>query len=119
AGEVQLTVESTGPLPDVHVDPERIAQVLANLLENALRHTPPGGTVRVSVTCPDPHWVELNVIDTGEGIAPASLPHIFERFYRADPSRRRQAGGSGSGIGLTISRALVQAHGGGLSAASE
>jgi signal transduction histidine kinase len=95
-----------------------MAQVLANLLENALRHTPQGGSVRLSATRPDQHWVELAVVDSGDGIQPADLPHIFERFYRADPARRRAPGGSGSGIGLTISRALVEAHGGGLSAAS-
>lgn len=115
AGQVRLTVEAAGAVPDVHVDPERLGQVLANLLENALRHTPPGGSVRLSATQPDQHWVELDVTDTGEGIAPEHLPHVFERFYRADPARRRQPGSSGSGIGLTISRALVEAHGGGLS----
>jgi signal transduction histidine kinase len=115
AGQVRLAVEASGAVPDVHVDPERIGQVLANLLENALRHTPPGGSVRLSATRPDNHWVELDVTDTGEGITPEHLPHVFERFYRADPARRHQPGGSGSGIGLTISRALVEAHGGGLS----
>ena len=115
---VHLVVEPSGPLPEVHVDPERMAQVLANLLENALRHTPPGGSVRLSAMRPDHHWVEIDVIDSGEGIAAESLPHIFERFYRADPSRSRPAGSSGSGIGLTISRAIVEAHGGGLSASS-
>ena len=62
--------------------------------------------------------MELEVADTGEGIAAEALPHVFERFYRADPARLRQPGNSGSGIGLTISRALVEAHGGGLSAHS-
>ena len=115
SAQVRLAVEATGPLPDVHVDPERMGQVLANLLENALRHTPAGGAVHLTATRPDNHWVEIDVTDTGEGIAPEHLPHVFERFYRADPARRRQPGGSGSGIGLTISRALVEAHGGGLS----
>lgn len=115
AGRVRLTVDATRPLPDVHVDPERMGQVLANLLENALRHTPAGGAVHLTATRPDNHWVQLEVTDTGEGIAPEHLSHVFERFYRADPARRRQPGGSGSGIGLTISRALVEAHGGGLS----
>ena len=71
-----------------------------------------------SATRPDHHWVELAVVDSGDGISPENLPHIFERFYRADPARSRAPGSSGSGIGLTISRALVEAHGGGLSAAS-
>ena len=118
AAQVRLTVDAAGPLPDVHVDPERMGQVLANLLENALRHTPAGGAVHLTATRPDNHWVELDVTDTGEGIAPEHLPHVFERFYQADPARRRQPGSSGSGIGLTISRALVEAHGGGLSAHS-
>lgn len=118
SGQVRLTVEAAGPLPDVNVDPERLGQVLANLLDNALRHTPSGGSVRLSASRPGNHWVELDVTDSGEGIAPEHLPHVFERFYRADPARRRQPGSSGSGIGLTISRALVEAHGGSLSAHS-
>ena len=116
--QVRFVVEPALGLPEIHVDPERMAQVLANLLENALRHTPQGGSVRLSATRPDRHWVELDVVDSGDGIAPEDLPHIFERFYRADPARSRAPGSSGSGIGLTISRALVEAHGGGLSAAS-
>ncbi len=70
----------------------------------------------MTVAEPDPHWVEIVVADDGEGIGPEHLSHIFERFYRADPARSRAHGGSG--IGLTISRALVEAHGGGISAAS-
>ncbi|MDF2093655.1 HAMP domain-containing sensor histidine kinase [Knoellia sp. 3-2P3] len=100
----------------VLVDPQRMAQVLGNLLDNALRHTPPDGTVTLTVHQADRRWVELEVLDTGEGIDPEHLPHVFERFYRADPARARSRGGSG--IGLTISRALVEAHGGGISAAS-
>jgi two-component system sensor histidine kinase BaeS len=118
---VRLSVETRGAVPELHVDPERMAQVLANLLENALRHTDRGGLVQLSATRPDNDWVELKVVDSGEGIAPDHLPHVFERFYRADPARRRRPGSSassGSGIGLTISRALVEAHGGGLSAHS-
>jgi signal transduction histidine kinase len=72
--------------------------------------------VHVSLREPDPDWVEIVVADDGEGIDPAHLVHVFERFYRADPARSRVRGGSG--IGLTISKALVEAHGGGLSAAS-
>jgi signal transduction histidine kinase len=101
---------------EVLVDPQRMAQVLGNLLDNALRHTPPRGTVSLALRQPEPGWVDLDVRDTGEGIAPEHLPHLFERFYRADPSRGRTRGGSG--IGLTISRALVEAQGGELSATS-
>jgi signal transduction histidine kinase len=114
---VELLVDADTVAGPVLVDPQRMAQVLGNLLDNALRHTPPGGTVKLTVGQPDGRWVELEVADTGEGIDPAHLPHVFERFYRADPARARSRGGSG--IGLTISRALVEAHGGRLSASSE
>lgn len=113
---VALLVDADTVAGPVLVDPQRMAQVLGNLLDNALRHTPPGGTVKLTVGQPDRRWVELNVGDTGEGIDPAHLPHVFERFYRADAARARSRGGSG--IGLTISRALVEAHGGRLSASS-
>jgi signal transduction histidine kinase len=100
----------------VQADPSRMGQVLANLLDNALRHTPAGGTVRVSCRRAG-GGVEIEVADTGEGIEPAHLPHVFDRFYRADPARNSSHGGSG--IGLTISRALVEAQGGELSAHSD
>lgn len=106
----------TAPTPAVLVDTERMAQVLGNLLDNALRHTPAGGTVTLGTGLPDPRWVEITVADTGEGIDPEALGHVFDRFYRADVARSRDRGGSG--IGLTISRALVEAHGGGISARS-
>ncbi len=96
----------------VTVDPERMAQVFGNLLDNALRHTPSGGTVTVAVTHPDPGWVQISVTDTGEGLAPDVLAHVFDRFYQADPARNHARGGRG--IGLTISRAIVEAHGGGI-----
>ena len=115
AKRVGLTIE-VGTAPAVVADPDRMAQVLGNLLDNALRHTPPGGRVDLTVQAPDKHWVELTVADNGEGIDPEHLSHLFERFYRADPARSRAHGGSG--IGLTISRALVEAHGGGISVAS-
>ena len=115
AKRVNLSVEVAAD-STVVVDPDRMAQVLGNLLENALRHTPPGGRVALTVDEPDRHWVEITVVDNGEGIDPEHLSHLFERFYRADPSRSRAHGGSG--IGLTISRALVEAHGGGISVAS-
>lgn len=114
---VELLVDADTVAGTVLVDPQRMAQVLGNLLDNALRHTPPGGTVKLTVGQPDRRWVELKVGDTGEGIDPAHLPHVFERFYRADAARARSRGGSG--IGLTISRALLEAHGGRLSASSE
>jgi signal transduction histidine kinase len=105
------TVQAT-----VQADPHRMGQVLSNLLDNALRHTPSGGTVTVSARLQHP-WVEITVHDSGEGITAEHLPRIFERFYRADPSRTTAR--AGSGIGLTIAQALVNAHGGRLSAHSD
>lgn len=103
-------VERVEQTANVTVDPDRIGQVLGNLLDNALRHTPPGGTVTVDSSLVGDRWVEIGVTDSGEGIAPEHLSHLFDRFYRADSARGRQEGGSG--IGLTIARALVEAHGG-------
>ncbi len=100
----------------VSVDRRRIGQVLDNLLRNALRHTPAGGTVRLAARLGG-REVDIIVADTGEGIPSGQLPHIFERFYRGDTARDRDHGGSG--IGLTISRAIADAHGGGLTASSE
>ncbi|MFI7482945.1 sensor histidine kinase [Kocuria sp. M1R5S2] len=100
----------------VLVDRQRMAQVLDNLLSNALRHTPPGGEVVMSSAVAASGAVAVRVADTGEGIAAEHLPHVFERFYRGDAARDRDHGGSG--IGLTISRALVEAHGGTLGASS-
>jgi two-component system, OmpR family, sensor histidine kinase BaeS len=96
-------------------DPERIGQVLTNLLDNALRHTPPGGVVTLSCRGRD-RKVEYVVADTGSGLAPEHLPHVFDRFYRADTARDRGQGGSG--IGLSIVKAYVEAHGGQVSAHS-
>lgn len=117
--------------PVVEIDPGRIGQVLQNLLRNALGHTPRGGCITISTQDsaprtqnPEGHappithpFVEVSVSDTGTGIPPEHLPHIFERFYRVDPSRSRSTGGSG--IGLAIAKQLVEAHGGRLWAESE
>ena len=102
-------------LPMVDVDRERVAEVLANLLTNALRHTPPGGTVQASVG-QHVDRIEIAVADTGEGIAAEHLDRVFERFYRIDPARARASGGTG--IGLAIVRAIVEAHGGTVEASS-
>jgi signal transduction histidine kinase len=99
----------------VLADPSRMGQVLGNLLDNALRHTPPGGTVTITWGAFE-DLVELEVTDTGEGIEPQHLGHIFDRFYRADPSRSRTHGGSG--IGLTITKTFVEAQGGTITAFS-
>jgi signal transduction histidine kinase len=96
-------------LPPVRADGDRAVQVLTNLLGNGLRYTPAPGTVEVSATRAN-RYVRFAVRDTGLGIAPEHLAHVFERFYRVDKSRSRTLGGSG--IGLTIARALVEAMGG-------
>ncbi|EON22205.1 ATPase domain-containing protein [Nocardioides sp. CF8] len=103
------------PAGRVDVDPDRIGQVLGNLIDNALRHTPAGGRVTVSCRRVD-DWVEYAVADTGDGIAAEHLPHLFDRFYRVDTARDRHHGGSG--IGLAIAKALIEAHRGGISATS-
>ncbi|WP_424348484.1 sensor histidine kinase [Kocuria sp. CH-021] len=114
---VSITSVSTGPeVTPVPLDPERMGQVLSNLLENALRHTPPGGTI-VLRTDHSPEAVTYTVTDSGEGISAANLPHVFERFYRANTGR--EAHRSGSGLGLAISKALVEAQGGTLEATSD
>ena len=99
----------------VMVDPDRMGQVLGNLLENALRHTSSGGTVTLGSRRYG-KWVELVVSDSGEGIAPEHLPHVFDRFYRVDTARDRERGGAG--IGLAIARAMTEAHGGSISVSS-
>jgi len=115
AKHVELTADVADRLPAVLIDADRIDEVLANLLENALRHTPPEGQVRVAATASSNH-VEIAVTDTGEGIEPAHLPRIFERFYRVERARDRASGGSG--IGLAIAKAIVEAHGGTIRAES-
>lgn len=113
---VTLASSVTRRLPQVAVDPDRFAEVFANLLANALRHTPPGGHVQVAASAADDQ-VRLSVTDTGQGIPPNSLERVFERFYRADPARAHTRSG-GSGIGLTITRAIIHAHGGQIRAES-
>lgn len=113
---VRLDAVETGGAPTVVVDPDRIGEVLVNLLENALRHTPPGGRVEVRAQGRGGD-VDLSISDTGEGIAPEHLERVFERFFRVERARSRATGGSG--IGLTIARAIVEAHGGRLRAESD
>ena len=100
----------------LHADPDRLDQVLSNLVTNALRHTPRGGTITLGAE-PLEGGVRLTVRDTGSGIPPEDLPYIFDRFWRGDRSRTR-AGGAGSGLGLAIARQLVRAHGGQIQAES-
>ncbi len=106
---INLTLAADQALPLIEGDEQRLGQVFNNLLDNALRHTPAKGAVHICLTHVA-NGVQITVTDNGEGIPTAALPHIFERFYRVDPGRSRQMGGSG--LGLTITRQLVEAHGG-------
>jgi signal transduction histidine kinase len=111
-----LAVDLPEKLPLVNIDSHRIKQVLRNLLENALAHTSRGGSITVEAW-QQGNQVKVNVVDTGEGIPAKDLPNIFERFYRVDKSRARATGGSG--LGLTIAKRLVEAHGGKIEAQSK
>jgi signal transduction histidine kinase len=113
---VSLLAEVDPSLPPALADRHRLAQVLANLVRNAVRHTPEGGIVAVRARRRDTQVAVVHVEDTGEGIPPEELEHVFERFYRADPSRDRRSGGAG--LGLAIVRELVLAMGGDVSAES-
>jgi signal transduction histidine kinase len=103
-------------LPACYVDQHRVSQILKNLVSNAIIHTPKHGKINISVRKLD-NQVEISVADTGEGISQEDLPYIFERFYRADKSRTRVTGGTG--LGLTITKRLVEAHGGEIKVESE
>ncbi|MGB3829387.1 MAG: ATP-binding protein [Ornithinimicrobium sp.] len=116
---VSLDVQMAADISDgavVDVDPDRVGQVLTNLLDNALRHTPRGGRVRL-VTDRAEASVVVRVIDGGDGIPREHLPRVFDRFYRVDTARDRSQGGSG--VGLAIVQAIVRAHGGTVTATSE
>jgi signal transduction histidine kinase len=90
-------------------DRDRLKQVLLNLVDNAIKYTPAGGEVTLSLT-KDDQWVRISVQDTGIGVAPEDVPHLFDRFYRVDKARSRDAGGTG--LGLAIAKSVVDAHGG-------
>lgn len=113
---ILLTTALQANLAPVDVDSQRIKQVLSNLLENAIVYTPHSGSVTVEAAQQE-GWIEISVLDNGEGIPADELPLIFERFYRVDKSRSRRTGGHG--LGLTIARRLVEAHGGKIEAQSE
>ena len=114
--DVSLTIDMAPDLPAIYVDPARLGQVLLNLLGNALQYTPAGGGVTVHGSLDSERYLQISVIDTGIGLTTTHLKHIFERFYRVDKSRSRAGGGSG--IGLTISKHIVESHNGRLTAAS-
>jgi signal transduction histidine kinase len=116
ATERRVQFESSANSSSVDSDPEALRQILTNLFDNALRHTPAGGRIRVATERADQETV-IRVSDTGSGIPADHLPRIFERFYRVDPGRSRQEGGTG--LGLAIVKHLVEAHGGRVDAQSE
>ncbi len=107
---------STNGIPLIRGDRDRLAQCLQNLLNNAIRFTPPGGNITLALTG-NRQGLTFSIIDTGIGIHPDHLPHIFDRFYRIDPARTREKGGTG--LGLAITRAIIDAHGGNIRAQSD
>ncbi len=109
-----ITAQCAPDLPTLEIDPTRIRQVLANLLTNALQHTPRGGSIRISCRAEpgEPSLISVSITDTGSGIPPEDLPHIFDRFHKSKDSR-------GSGLGLAIARNLITLHGGDIRAESE
>jgi two-component system sensor histidine kinase BaeS len=109
AKEIRVETQFSEGADEVMADPDKLGQVVRNLFQNALQYTPRGGRVRVAVEG-SPGWVKTIFSNTGDGIAEADLPFIFERFYRAEKSRSREYGGAG--IGLAIVKELVEAHGG-------
>jgi len=111
AADAELELETALERAAAQGDPERLRQVVVNLLSNALRHTPSGGTITIRTSVEDEHAL-LEVLDTGPGIAPEDLPHVFERFYRGAGAEAS----SGSGIGLAVAAELVEAHGGTITA---
>jgi signal transduction histidine kinase len=112
---ITLTTNAAPGLPPLHIDEDRMRQVLGNLVSNALRYTPAGGQIMLAAA-PNAAGVCLTVQDSGAGIAAADLPYVFERFYRGDRARQDDTGASG--LGLAIARALIELHGGSITVAS-
>jgi signal transduction histidine kinase len=117
--EAGITVTSAMPEHPVRmaVDRHRIREMLLNLVTNAIKYTPAGGTIELTLAEQDGS-VSLTVGDTGIGIAPGDLPHIFERFWRADPARSRTGDRPGTGLGLSITKWIAEAHGGSITVRS-
>lgn len=119
AGNRHIEVDAPPNTPAVLADSDRLGQVILNLMDNAIKYTPDDGVIRLRAGQAGPNHVEIHVQDTGVGIPAESLPHVFERFYRADPSRTRALrGGGGSGLGLSIAKSMIEAQGGTISIAS-
>lgn len=114
--DIRLDLDVKPGLPSLNVDPGRMTQVFTNILDNALRYTPQGGSLHLSAA-QAPDGVTLSVTDSGPGLPEAELERIFDRLYRADPSR--QHGNGGSGLGLAIARSIVELHGGHITARSQ
>ncbi len=115
--EIYLDAEIEGGIDSVFLDPDRIEQVLTNLIDNAIRHTPKGGSVKLTVVLEEDKGVRINVKDSGTGIPEEDLPFVFERFYKADKARTR--GKSGTGLGLAIAKNIIDAHKGTISVHSK
>jgi signal transduction histidine kinase len=113
--KIILKVQARADLPEIRLDPDRMAQVFGNLISNSLRYTPAGGKILLTAG-QEKDNLAFSVQDNGQGISTEALPYIFDRFYRADPARFQ---GSESGLGLAIARSIVEAHGGSISAESE
>jgi signal transduction histidine kinase len=105
--EIEVDVSVTEEADQVVADPDRIEQVVENLFANALRYTPVGGHIELHAKG-DGDAIVLSVVDSGQGIAPDHVPFVFDRFYKADPSRARKA--PGSGLGLSIAKAIIERH---------
>lgn len=112
---IRMSISAPAGLPEIHADPDRLARVLGNLIGNSLRYTPAGGEIGLKAQARNGNAVKITVTDNGKGIAAEALPYIFDRMYRADPSRSQ---GEESGLGLAIARSIVEAHGGSISAES-
>ena len=114
---ITLSLQLPPDPPDFNLDPMRMSQALGNVIDNALRHTQPDGQVEVAATIEAGRQLTILITDDGAGISSADLPHVVDRFYRADRSRSRRTGGAG--LGLAITRAVVEAHGGTVSVSSD
>lgn len=118
--DVRLSLDIEPGIPQVNANEDQLRRVFYNLIENAIKYTPSGGKVEVLLRpAPDGNSVRLLVRDTGPGIAPEHLPHVFERFYRADTTQPRPGISRGSGLGLAIAKSIVESHGGEIGVSSQ